>query len=48
MVGTTVMRVGLGFVLPRGKLARLNETLVIGEHETDAADNTRTRMWEWK
>jgi hypothetical protein len=31
-----------------GKLARLNEVLVIGEHEVDDAGNTKTTMWEWK
>jgi hypothetical protein len=31
-----------------GKLARLNEVLVIGEHEVDEAGNTKTTFWEWK
>ena len=33
---------------PTGKLARLNEVLVIGEHEVDADGNTKTTFWEWK
>jgi hypothetical protein len=33
---------------PTGKLARLNEVLVIGEHEVDNDGNTQTRYWEWK
>jgi hypothetical protein len=33
---------------PTGKLARLKEVLVIGEHEVDASGNTKTRIWEWK
>lgn len=31
-----------------GKLARLKDVLVIGEHEVDASGNTKTRLWEWK
>jgi hypothetical protein len=31
-----------------GKLARLNNVLVIGEHEVDGEGNTQTRYWEWK
>jgi len=31
-----------------GKLARLNEVLVIGEHEVDENGNTKTTIWEWK
>src|SRR5438132_2416268 len=31
-----------------GKLARLKEILVIGEHEVDDAGNTKTKVWEWK
>jgi hypothetical protein len=31
-----------------GKLARLNNVLVIGEHEVDAEGNTHTTCWEWK
>ena len=31
-----------------GKLARLNDVLVIGEHEVDEAGNTKTTLWEWK
>jgi hypothetical protein len=31
-----------------GKLSRLKDCLVIGEHEVDAEGNTRTRSWEWK
>ena len=33
---------------PSGKLARLNDVLVIGEHEVDDAGNTKTTFWEWK
>jgi hypothetical protein len=33
---------------PEGKLSRLNNVLVIGEHETDAENNTRSKIWEWK
>lgn len=33
---------------PGGKLAHLNEVLVIGEHEVDATGNTRTTIFEWK
>ena len=33
---------------PSGKLARLNQVLVIGEHEVDADGNTKTSIWEWK
>ncbi len=29
-------------------LARLNEVLVVGEHDVDAAGNTRTTAYEWK
>jgi hypothetical protein len=31
-----------------GGLARLNQVLVIGEHEVDAEGNTKTTFWEWK
>ena len=31
-----------------GKLARLNSVLLIGEHESDAENNTRSKLWEWK
>ena len=31
-----------------GNLGRLNDVLVIGEHESDADGNTRTRVWEWE
>ena len=31
-----------------GKLARLKDLLVIGEHEVDASGNTTTKLWEWK
>ena len=31
-----------------GKLSRLNEVLVIGEHELDEQGNTKTTLWEWK
>jgi len=31
-----------------GKLARLKDVLVIGEHEVDASGNTKTKLWEWK
>ena len=31
-----------------GKLSRLKDTLVIGEHEVDADGNTKTMLWEWK
>ncbi|MBM2812007.1 MAG: hypothetical protein HW416_2766 [Chloroflexi bacterium] len=31
-----------------GKLSRLKDCLVIGEHEVDADGNTKTRFWEWK
>ncbi len=31
-----------------GKLARLNQVLVIGEHEVDADGNFHTVEWEWK
>ena len=31
-----------------GKLARLKDVLVIGEHEVDEAGNTKTTFWEWK
>jgi hypothetical protein len=30
------------------KLERLNNVLVIGEHEVDAEGNTHTTCWEWK
>jgi len=33
---------------PTGKLSRLKDCLVIGEHEVDEAGNTKTTMWEWK
>jgi hypothetical protein len=33
---------------PSGKLARLNQVLVIGEHEVDDDGNTKTGFWEWK
>lgn len=31
-----------------GKLSRLKDVLVIGEHEVDEAGNTTTTLWEWK
>jgi|SRR5688572_6687116 hypothetical protein len=31
-----------------GSLSRLKDCLVIGEHEVDAAGNTKSVMWEWK
>jgi hypothetical protein len=31
-----------------GKLSRLKDVLVIGEHEVDDAGNITTTMWEWK
>ena len=31
-----------------GKLSRLKDCLVIGEHEVDDSGNTTTRYWEWK
>jgi hypothetical protein len=31
-----------------GKLGRLNNVLVIGEHEVDDEGNTKTTMWEWR
>jgi len=31
-----------------GKLARLNNVLVVGEQEIDDAGNTKTTYWEWK
>jgi hypothetical protein len=33
---------------PSGQLSRLNQVLVIGEHEVDDDGNTRTTFWEWK
>ena len=30
------------------KLARLNQVLVIGEHDVDENGNTHTTFWEWK
>jgi hypothetical protein len=33
---------------PSGKLSRLNDVLVIGEHDVDEAGNTKTTFWEWK
>jgi hypothetical protein len=32
----------------QGKLSRLKDVLLIGEHEVDADGNTKTAMWEWK
>lgn len=31
-----------------GKLSKLNQVLVIGEHEIDENGNVRTTSWEWK
>ena len=31
-----------------GKLNRLNNVLVVGEHEIDENGNARTSTWEWK
>jgi len=31
-----------------GTLSRLNEVLVIGEHDVDTDGNTKTTLWEWK
>jgi len=31
-----------------GPLARLNQVLVIGEHDVDSQGNTKTTFWEWK
>ncbi len=31
-----------------GKLAKLNDSLVIGEHKVDAEGNTQTTIYEWK
>lgn len=33
---------------PEGKLGRLNNVLVIGEHNVDSEGNVTTTMWEWK
>ena len=33
---------------PEGPLSRLNNVLVMGEHEVDADGNTKTTFWEWK
>ena len=32
----------------KGKLARLNNCLIIGEHEVDANGNVHNQTWEWK
>ena len=31
-----------------GKLSRLKDCLIIGEHEADAQGNITTKFWEWK
>ena len=31
-----------------GKLARLNGTAAVFEHESDANDNVTSKYWEWK
>ena len=31
-----------------GKLSRLKDVLLVGEHDVDAEGNTKTTMWEWK
>lgn len=33
---------------PSGKLSRLKDVLVVGEHDVDADGNTKTTLWEWK
>lgn len=33
---------------PTGKLSKLKDVLVIGEHEVDESGNTKTTFWEWK
>jgi hypothetical protein len=46
---TMSFRFSLAFQAPTtGKLAQLNGFLGIGEHEVDAAQNTRTTTWAWK
>jgi hypothetical protein len=31
-----------------GKLSKLKDCLVIGEHDADEQGNTKTSLWEWK
>ena len=33
---------------PSGTFSRLNQILVIGEHEVDDDGNSKTGLWEWK
>ncbi|HZT05456.1 MAG TPA: hypothetical protein VFC51_00355 [Chloroflexota bacterium] len=33
---------------PGGSLSRLNEVLVVGEHDVDEQGRTKTTIWEWK
>ncbi|MCK9517762.1 MAG: hypothetical protein M0R74_01865 [Dehalococcoidia bacterium] len=43
------MRFSIAVQAPKeGKLAPLNQVLVVGEHDVDDEGNTQTRMWEWK
>jgi hypothetical protein len=43
------IRFSLAFqAAPGTKLERLNNVLVIGEHEVDAEGNTSSICWEWK
>lgn len=41
-------RFSVAYQAGQGKLARLNQVLVIGEHEVDENGNTHTTYWEWK
>lgn len=41
-------RFSLAFQAGQGKLGRLNQVLVIGEHEIDEEGNAKTTTWEWK
>lgn len=41
-------RFSVAYQAGAGKLSKLNEALVIGEHEIDENGNARTTSWEWK
>jgi hypothetical protein len=46
---TMTFAFSLAFQAPtEGVLARLNNSLVVGEHVVDPEGNTKTTIWEWK
>lgn len=46
--GSVSFRGAFYFQSATGKLARLNSTVAVFEHEDDGTGNNRTQIWEWK